>query len=296
MLRNYVSEHENNRDVYLAAIELCIQEPRAPVYQTTPFDLVFSCLSPPLSLHLSVTTWPPSDRERKCDFFCRMVGTLQTAYVNLLCTKERYERDYDKRVRNMNRNIHTGVHVHQGSTDGSSQPLLTRLQTTTVNKLRCLAIRPYRVLSNDVSTFVIDRDKTTKRVSADRVALCASYSSPYTVPGLSEGPCRKNPDRSYIQCQRSIRALRGPTRRTGVSRRVVRLTRPHVRVLFPHTGRTGCTVLHPYSGPIPPPPSVAPWLSMSHQNVAFFCSEGDQHPTPSTCGAPATTGRTSRQQ
>lgn len=100
-----------------------------------------------------------------------MDRTLRTSIGNLICTKENYERHFNKRVLELNGSIHTGDYVYLDSTDGSLEPRPTEPDTATANKLRIPAMGPFNRLSKDLRTFVNDLDGTTAWVSAHPMAI-----------------------------------------------------------------------------------------------------------------------------
>ena len=89
----------------------------------------------------------------------RLDDTIEHAYTRLLATQARYKRDFDKRIRKIKQRIRTGDYVFIDPTDGLSK----------TGKLQSPALGPFRVIRTDERTYVIDRNRATERVHADRV-------------------------------------------------------------------------------------------------------------------------------
>lgn len=178
MIRNYITEHQNDWDVYHFAPTYAYTNHVHRSTKTTPYELFLSRPPSSLSLLFSIPARQALDRATKEKSLRRMDPTLQTAYGNPVCTQKRYKQEFYKRVREVSRNIHTGRYMYLDTTDGSSQPRPTSPDTTTANKLRNSVIGLFEVLSSDVRTFVIDRDKIIERVSANFVALARPVFQP----------------------------------------------------------------------------------------------------------------------
>lgn len=108
-----------------------------------------------------------------------MDRATQTSYGHLIRTQERYKKDLDERVREVNRNINAGDFVYWDPTSGRTKPRSTATNTALPSTLRSTAIGPFAVTGNDVRTNVLDCDGKAARASADRVAF--SPTSPRIV-------------------------------------------------------------------------------------------------------------------
>ena len=137
---------------------------------TTPFDLVLSRPPPAFSLYHSPTSRKAQTTEQREDYLDRLESTIQAAYKTLLKTQARYKQDFDRRVGPSNRNIRAGQYVYLDPTDGTTKGI----------KPGNHALGPYRVITNDKRTFVIQRGEQLERVNADRVA--------YAPPPLNAPP------------------------------------------------------------------------------------------------------------
>ena len=121
MLRNYVNEHQNDWDEFASVLTYAYNNHVHRSTGTTPFDLVLSRPPPAFSLyHNERGVRKPSEEQR--DYYIEQLeATVQKAYDRLLKTQQRYKRDFDKRVRSENRNIHTGDYVYLDPTDGTTK-------------------------------------------------------------------------------------------------------------------------------------------------------------------------------
>ena len=75
---------------------------------------------------------------------------MQSADKGLTATKDRYKRDYDKRVRKFNTNITPGELVfvqRDTATDSEERHNTSRGEARGYHKLRCKAVRPFPVVS-----------------------------------------------------------------------------------------------------------------------------------------------------
>ena len=164
MLRNYVNEHQSVWEEYTSTLTYAYNNHVHRSTGTTPFDLVLSRPPQAFSLyHKSRGIRKATDEQRE-HYFEQLEATIAKAYDRLLKTQRRYKRDFDKRVRTANRNILAREYFYLDPTDG----------TTKSTKLGNHAQGPYRVLSNDRKTFVIQRDDEVERVNSD----CITYASP----------------------------------------------------------------------------------------------------------------------
>ena len=160
MLRNYVNENQNDWDRYASALTFAYNTHVHSSTGTTPFDLILTNPPPPLALHTSVTNRELPDGGGRATYVRELATTMDNAYRTLKAAQARYKRNFDKRVRVSNRNIRAGEYVFIDPTDG----------TTKGTKLGNHALGPFRVLRNDVRTFVIQRGDVVERVNSDRVA------------------------------------------------------------------------------------------------------------------------------
>ena len=83
----------------------------------------------------------------------------------LIRFRELSDKDFDKRIRRTNRKLTAGDYVYVNITDGSRK----------LPKLAFGTAGPFRVLSNDKRTVLIDRDGVTERVSAEAVWTLLSH-------------------------------------------------------------------------------------------------------------------------
>lgn len=140
--------------------------------------LVFSKPLSSFFFHYSVAVRPALGRETKEDFHCRGDYVLQTAYGNLFRSQERYKRNFDIRVREVNRNIHAVHYTYLDHIDGDSRRQSRTSDIAPNSKLRTIAVGPFWVLRNHVRAFLADQDGVTELVFADRVAYAFSPSQP----------------------------------------------------------------------------------------------------------------------
>ena len=159
MLRNYINEHRNDWDQFVSGLVYAYNMTVHRTTKTTPFELVLSRPPPPFTLQSDSAGPRKASRDAKADFIRRIENAIANAGENLRRVQERYKADFDSRVRRVNAKIAPGDYVYVDVTDGSRK--LAKLETP--------AKGPYRVVSNDTRTMVIDRDGVIERVSADRV-------------------------------------------------------------------------------------------------------------------------------
>lgn len=160
MLRSYVNEHQDDWDDYAQALSYAYNSHVHRSTGTTPFDLVLSRPPPDFALHHDVSREAPPGMHRKDDFVARLQSSMRKARASLLRTQSRYKRDFDRRVRKVRKTIRAGDYVFLDPTDGSKAK---------TPKLKPLGVGPYRVLTNDSRTLVIDRDGKVERVNISRV-------------------------------------------------------------------------------------------------------------------------------
>lgn len=169
LLNRSGDEHRNDWDVYLSAPAYDYNSHVQRSTKTTPFELLLS--KPPAygSLHHSVTVRLAPNRKKEA-FLCRMDSVLQATNWKLIRTQERYKRDFDTRVREVSRCVHTVDFVCLDPTDGSAkaQPATTDIFRN--SKLRTIAVGLFHRLRNDVCTFLNDRDGGTEWTSAHHAA------------------------------------------------------------------------------------------------------------------------------
>ena len=87
----------------------------------TPFNLVLSRPQPQLSLQHSVKQRAPPKAEQKNDYERRLDDVIQTVYSRLMKAQQRYMRDFDRRIKKIQRNIREGGYVYIDPTDGMSK-------------------------------------------------------------------------------------------------------------------------------------------------------------------------------
>ena len=120
MLRNYVSEDQNDCDVYVGPLTYAYHSHVHRTTGTTPFELVLSRPPPEFSLRGADGDGPPSDRgNQRAEFLRTLDNTIQKAYGSLRQTQARYKRDFDKRVRRINARQKPGDYVYLKRTDGA---------------------------------------------------------------------------------------------------------------------------------------------------------------------------------
>jgi len=135
---------------------------------TTLFDLVFSRLPPPFSLHRSVSLHKKPTTAQRNKFMRKLEAAMNTANDTLLKSQMRYKRNFDSSIRRAHRTIHTGEYVYVDPTDGATKGA----------ELGNHALGPYRVLENDKKR---SSSKERTRSNASTVAACRT-SSPENVP------------------------------------------------------------------------------------------------------------------
>ena len=173
MLRNYVSDHQGDWDVYVGPLTYAYNSHIHRTTRTKPFELIVSRPPPEFSLRRADGDAPPSDRgNARAEFLKMLQDTIQKAYESLRRTQARYKRDFDRRVRRINTRLAPGNYVYLNPSDGAK----------TSNKLALPAVGPHGVLANDKRTITIDRDGVTERVSAYR---CVYAPPPTDAPGAS---------------------------------------------------------------------------------------------------------------
>ena len=74
-------------------------------------------------------------------------------------TRQRSKRDFDRRIKNIKRNIREGDYVYIDPTDGMSR----------TGKLESPALGPFCILKNHGRKFVIQRKDDVERINADRI-------------------------------------------------------------------------------------------------------------------------------
>lgn len=169
LLRIYVNDHQNDWDTCLTALIKAHNNNIFLSTDTTSFELVLSRFPPLFSLHRSASSRPAPARESKEKFLYRTDGATQSAYGHLIRAQERYKKDFDRRIREVDQNIKVGDYVYIDRIDGRSKPRQLTADTAPNSKLRSPAVGPCRVLSSEKQTFGIHRDGEIKRSIADRV-------------------------------------------------------------------------------------------------------------------------------
>ena len=167
MLRNYVSDHQDDWDEYATALTYAYNNSVHRGTGTTPFNLVLS--NPPpsfaMSRYATETETTGNARPNRAAMVQRLEAAVRKARKRLYEAQCRYKRDFDKSVRRANRHIRPGQYIYLDPRDGVK---------ATPGKLGHIAVGPYRVLVNDGRTFVIQRGEVVERVNSDRV----TYSPP----------------------------------------------------------------------------------------------------------------------
>ena len=114
---------------------------------------------------------------------------IQTAYSRLMKTRKRYNRDFDRRIKKIKRNIREGEYVYIYPTDGMSK----------TGKLGSPALGPFCVLKTDERTVEIQRNHDVKRINTDRITYA---------PPAENGP----PPETFAPTSNDInRNTEGPT-------------------------------------------------------------------------------------
>ena len=157
MVRNYVNENQSDWDVYAYALGYAYNTHVHRSTGTTPFELILSRPPPDFSLHHTVKKRPRPEASTKADFLNRLSSSLEGARSRLKKSQARYKRDFDRRVRESQRELRKGDYVYL---DVPEKPK---------SKLAPLAQGPYRVLKAKRHTIRIDRDGVDEKVNVDRV-------------------------------------------------------------------------------------------------------------------------------
>lgn len=105
----------------------------------------------------------------KNDFLRRVDAAILKVSERLKRTQARCKITFYARACQVSTRLRPGDFVYLDPTDGVSKPKRSTSSAIANSKLRPVAVGPFRVLSNDVRTVVIDRDGEVERVSADRV-------------------------------------------------------------------------------------------------------------------------------
>ena len=111
------------------------------------------------SLHHSVKLRAPPTAEQKNTYAKRLDDVIQTAYSRLIKTQQRYKRDFDRRIKKIQRNIREGDYVYINPTDGMSK----------TGKLESPALGTFRVLKTNERAVVIQRNQDVERINVDRI-------------------------------------------------------------------------------------------------------------------------------
>ena len=143
----YVNDQQDYWDRYISGVTYAYNNTVHRSTKTTPFDLVLS--RPPLTFTLRDDAYRRrrSPAKEKKDFIRRLEKSIAKASDSLARTQARYKRDFDKRVRRVNRRLVPGDYVFLDPTDGTQK----------AGKLQPTAVGPYRVISNDKRTVDINR-------------------------------------------------------------------------------------------------------------------------------------------
>ena len=173
MLRHYVSENQEDWEVYVEPLTYAYNSHVHRTTRTTPFELFLSRPPPEFSLLRADGDAPRSERgDARAEFLKTWEDTIQKACGSLCRAQAWYRRDFDKRVRRSSTCLAPGSYVYLNPTDGSR----------TSNRLPLSALGPYQVLTNDGRTITVDRDGITERVAADR---CVYAPHPIEAPSAS---------------------------------------------------------------------------------------------------------------
>lgn len=125
---------------------------------------------------------PAPDRQSKEKFLYRTDGAIQSAYGHLIRAQEGYKKYFDRRIREVDRNIKVGDYVYKDRIEGRSKPRQLTVDTAPNSKLRLPAVGPCRVISSEKQIFGIHRDGEIKRLIADRVVYAPL--PPQMVPSI----------------------------------------------------------------------------------------------------------------
>jgi len=166
MLRSYVDEHPKDWCAYTSALCYAYNMAVHRSTNTTPFELVLSRPPPEFTLAHSPRRRKAPVRETKEDYARRLGIAIGKARNSLLRTQQRYKRNFDARVRKT-RAFKEGDHVFLELNDGAKKR----------SKLQFEAAGPFRVLSTDSNTVVIQRGDVVERVSRNRVTFAPAVSS-----------------------------------------------------------------------------------------------------------------------
>jgi Chromo (CHRromatin Organisation MOdifier) domain len=159
-----VSEHQSDWDGVTAALIYGYNTRIHSSLGLAPFELVLSRPPPPVSVETPdpMETNPTGDipESAKIRFLTRLCGLMPKARQRLADAQERYKKNFDRTVREKNKELPVGGWVY----------LRKEEHSVGVNpKLTDQATGPYEIVQTDGRTFSLQMDDHVERVTSDRI-------------------------------------------------------------------------------------------------------------------------------
>ena len=182
-IRHYTAEHPRDWDLYTGMLTYAYN---TQVHRTTnlsPFELVLSRRPRPLSVEAK-PIFPEiesmSGKAHRDAWLARLDALVKTAESNALLSRNRYKKDFDKRLRLPKDDIKTGYFVfvrrdYTSKAEGEKHKLAPR------------ADGPYKVFGCTADTVDLQIGEERERVSRDRVVLAPTPASEISIVDKPEG-------------------------------------------------------------------------------------------------------------
>ena len=163
-LRKYIGDHHGDWDLYTDVLSFAYN---THVHSTTglaPFELVLSRAPQPLAFDPEAVSPQLTAKEARFAWLQRIGQLVSTAKKRLLSATKRTKANYDRGRRARTKAFAAGDYAYV-RLDKSNAPDGER------HKLASVAEGPFRIVSTDGKTAVLQRDRERERINIDRLEL-----------------------------------------------------------------------------------------------------------------------------
>ncbi len=171
MLRHYVAEDQSCWDKYLPTLSCAYSRGVHRSAVVAPFCLVLARPPAPLGAENSNALPSIGSGLSKSSFLRQLLEKIAGANEQLQNIQQRYKRNFDRTVRNVNQTLTAG---DAAFLDIRKTPAEENILGRRRNRLVFKTVGPYPVLANDGATIVLDIDSIAARINSDRVRRAPS--------------------------------------------------------------------------------------------------------------------------
>ena len=181
-LRHYVAEHPKDWDIFTDALTYAYNTQTHSATKLSPFELVLSRPPRALSLHREPQVEEIGTAQYHTKWQSWLKSLMNTARTEMRKSQLRYKANYDKTIRSTAADYSPGRYVFVRRDYANPRE-------NTRHKLAPVATGPYRIVTSDADTIVIQDGDRHERITRDRVTPAPS---PAGIPTPSSGATNSN--------------------------------------------------------------------------------------------------------